>query len=98
MWFSKERSVDPVLFKLCVDLRATVTDLESQVASLRAQHLKLRGRVYALWGAEQDSPAAPAADGSPKSTIESPKTRDELRASLVKSGRFIPGKPPVHQE
>jgi len=109
MWPFNRRRTEDELVRECVrvtlgtrveDCVRAIELLRADLEALKAQHLSLRGRVYALWGRESDSPTAPAADGSPKSAtataVGHPKTRDELRAQLVESGRFVPGKPPVH--
>ena len=84
------------LSSLVQKLQLHVDALDDQLDALKAQHLSLRGRVYALWGREtpERSTAAPAANGDRPSAGA---TRDELRASLTRAGRFVPGKPPVHE-
>ena len=58
--------------------------LVEQFEDLKRAHFKLRGQFYA--GKE------------PKETKDEPTSRDELRAQLVRQGRFIPGQAPRHQE
>lgn len=101
MWpFTKERnkrSIDSVA-KTVDDALIQLTDahnvlvkqhntLVEQVEDLQKAHLKLRGQYYAQFGKGEKDDAG-----------EKPESRNELRARLVRQGRFIPGKPPVHQE
>lgn len=97
MWpFSKNRSEDVVtaLQKEVKSLRNTCADLDERLEALRAQHLSLRGRVYALWGRDEppDKTVAPPTSAKPA------QTRDELRAEMVRAGRIMPGKPTNHSQ
>lgn len=104
MWFSR-KGVRPLnddeLVRLLSKLQAQQTDLEERFAALEAKHTSLRGRVYALWGKAEPSDAAPAAAGSPTSSGPAPlpagASRDELRRQLVRTGKFIPGRPVNHE-
>lgn len=60
--------------------------LVTEFEDLKKAHLKLRGQFYAEFGAKE------------REDVPKPETRDELRARMVRQGRFIPGKPPVHSE
>lgn len=63
--------------------------------ALQAQHVKLRGRVYAIWGKGEPEEAG-VTDSPTKDT--SKMSREELKRYLASSGRFIPGRPAQHSE
>lgn len=87
MWFSKPERNNVALTELIDAVNALTkhhNSLVDTVEDLKAQHLKLRGRFYA---------AKPV-----KEHTDEPESRDELRARMVRTGRFIPGKNPVHEE
>lgn len=99
MWpFNKPASTEVVtLLQSVAKLRQRVDVLEEDHEALKAQHLSLRGRVYALWGKEPaaapaNQPAEPVSGG-----LAGNLSKAELRKQLTTSGRFIPGKPPVHE-
>jgi len=71
------------------DLQRDVRRLNEDLESLRTQHLKLRGTVYA---AKRYAKVEEEEDPKPAQL-----TRDELKRSLVQSGTFIPGRPAVHK-
>jgi hypothetical protein len=83
-----------------LDLRERVDALENTVLRMDNQFRQLRGYVYAKKGLVGEGappgppPAAPSTEVSPPQK----ETREQLRARLVREGRFIPGKPPVHSE
>lgn len=97
MWFRKRESeIKPALFDELVDdqvkLLRRVKDLTDDLAKLEDQYKRLRGLVYARKLHKPDADdetAAPANDTAKMS-------RDELRRHLGLTGRFTPGKPPVH--
>jgi|GEM_PF-3847353 len=109
MWF-RRKDTDELLRQHVATLERRVLQLERQLSehdenlqSLQAQHVKLRGRVYALWGAEKSSEtstAAPDAGGAPTSSgapaLPESLSRQELRRRLTQTGRFVPGKAPIH--
>lgn len=74
---------------------ATVEKLLGRMADdltdLEKRHLSLRGKVYAGKLHKQDDDEKPAKPSEHMS-------RDELRRSLITGGRWMPGKPPVHDK
>jgi len=90
-----KRNDDSGLAKQVSELRIAVENCRDELEALRAQHLGLHGRVYALWGKEDKQASEPN-----QQDLAVPQTlpRNQLRATLTRSGRFVPGKPPVHQE
>ena len=76
-------------------LKVALDDIED----LDMKFQKMRGLIYAkklhktgVEGAED--PAEPTSAGLDTSKM----TRDQLKRHLTSSGRFFPGKPPVHTE
>lgn len=64
-----------------------VAAAEEALDELSAAHLRLRGRVYAVGlhkGGVEEKPAE--------------MSREELRRHVTQTGRFTPGKPPIHRE
>lgn len=80
----------------CAQLKIDVAQLDAQLQALRAQHLSLRGRVYALWGKEKggDGTAGAAgspAGGSPTAAPGARLSREELRRLAgLKPGHAYP--------
>lgn len=78
--------------------------LEDRQLRLDEQYRSLRGYVYAKKGLVGPAGEPPPGDrvlpGGEQAPTQRPAqmTRDELRRSLVTSGRFIPGHAPKHQE
>lgn len=69
------------------ELNRHLAQLREDVDTLASRHERLRGRVYGAGlhkPPEAETPAAPS--------------RDELKRRLVSTGRFVPGKPPIHSE
>lgn len=66
------------------DLNAALDRLHDEVQALRAQHLKLRGRVYALWGAGKDPDEGRSADDPTNPEL----SKDAVRAILRRQGRL----------
>lgn len=60
-------------------LEANHAALEERYATVMAQHLSLRGRVYALWGKDKSAEPAPAASGQAAGSPTAPVSRAELR-------------------
>lgn len=97
MWFRKkvEFSQYDELLADQIKLLRRVKDLSDDLEKLQDQFTRLRGLVYARKlhkpGAmvEQEGDQAPA---NPTANM----SRDELRRHLGLTGRFVPGKPPVH--
>lgn len=96
MWPFRKRIREGAFLAAIGQLERSVDQLREDHEALKGQHASLRGRVYALWGKEPADPAATSTAATRSPT--SPQSRDELRRQLVSSGRFVPGKPPVHQE
>jgi len=103
MWFGKSRlASDQQVVDLLRSLSLKMATLEGEHEKLRARFEGLRGFVYskirkagdASDGTDEPS-AAPAA---PTNGTKLPPglTRDELKRSLVATGRFVPGRPPRH--
>lgn len=75
-----------VLQKLNRDLQQQNDTLTEALDRLRAEHLKLRGRVYALWGAGKD-PDEP----QETSSLTDPRlTKAQIRAALIARGQLRP--------
>lgn len=68
-------------------IQRDIQDLREAIESLHAKHLKLRGTVYAHKMHKADLGDSPRT-----------MTKDDLRRSLVKKGRFVPGRPAVHDD
>lgn len=83
MWpFSSSNRRAVALEDTVRELTKLVNVLEEDLQALKAQHLSLRGRVYALWGKEKGTGgtadvAEPGAAGSP--TAARKLSKDELR-------------------
>lgn len=100
----KKLASDAELVDLLRTMHVRMGKLEGEMEKLGAGHQSLRGFVYSKLrkAAEADEEAgvhegAPTA--APPRTPQAPPTpmsREELRRTLVASGRFIPGKPPRH--
>lgn len=86
---------DESLKKALRDAVLRIESLEDRIDALSAQHLKLRGRVYAIWGREDKAASEP---NQKNLNGEEKLSREELRRKLTSSGRFVPGRPPIHQE
>lgn len=94
MWPFRRRAVRPMsdqdVAEVLTQLTKAVRDLRDDHEALHAKYLKLRGRVYAIWGREDgEAPTKPA---------QVAMTRDDLRRQLATSGRFVPGRAPQHSE
>lgn len=63
------------------------------LAELQDKHVRLRGKVYAHKLHKPEEETTPS-EGKPVDQM----TREELRRSLVRSGRFMPGKPVSHDK
>lgn len=74
------------LTKLNKDLQEAVETLTESVQRLRAEHLKLRGRVYALWGRGND----PEEASEPTSLLDPRLTKAQVRAALIARGQLKP--------
>lgn len=69
---------------------------ESAHDALKAQHLALRGRVYALWGKER--PATDGADAAGPTAAGSPTARRLSKDELRVLAGVKPGRPYPHRE
>lgn len=81
--------------ELVKDMQITmrrVRELQEAVEELDDKFMRMRGLIYAR------KLHKPPEDEQTKDAEEKPLSREELRRQLTKSGRFIPGKPPVHIE
>ena len=67
------------------DVLKQVLELREQLEWVKAQHLSLRGRVYALWGKEEpEKPQGPL-------DLQDPRlTKPQLRAALAARGALKP--------
>lgn len=88
----------PELFELMRSfekrLGQRIDELQETQERLAAQHLSLRGRVYAIWGkggSSEDS-AAPGAATQPAQG----ETKAQYKARLLAEGKLVPGKPFKH--
>lgn len=84
------------------DIRALnqrIEELEDRQLRLEDQYRRLRGYVYVKKGlvGPADAPPPGEVGGAATPAPPRPMSRDELRRSLVASGRFIPGQPPKHE-
>lgn len=84
------------------EVKMRMTALENEFDKLHGQYKSMRGYVYAKRGAvelpPEPSAAVASATGPAVAAAAAPLTRDELRRSLVTTGRFVPGKPANHRE
>lgn len=94
-WSSRKETDVSALEKRLSDLALDVAVLRRELMNtteglndLRDKHISLRGKVYAAKlhkaGAETEGPKE--------------LSREDLRRSLAASGRFVPGRPAVHNE
>lgn len=80
-----------------VEQRTRLEKLELLVEETQAQLKKLRGQFFAERKGARDDPG----DDPVRTQLRAEgqqMSREQLKRSLVQSGRFIPGKPPVHGE
>lgn len=105
MWPFRKRTVralymtDSELAEVLGKITREVKELRDDVDAHHAQHVKLRGRVYAIWGKGEPEPdGATASPTSGKQPDTAKMSRDELKRFLASSGRFIPGRPAQHSE
>lgn len=68
-------------------LKVAVTVLRDEFQALDERYEKLRGRFY-------NTQRGKAADRDPNDTTQ--MSREELKRHMALSGRFVPGKPAVH--
>jgi len=83
MWpFKRTRVVEHVTNQ---DVMKRLIDLEARLEHLSAQHVSLRGRVYALWGkGTPEEPATPTDLNDPR------LTKAQVKAALVARGALKP--------
>jgi len=112
MWWSRKRALasDQQVVDLLRELQLRLGKAEGELASLTDRFLSLRGFVYSKLrkgedGEKSDAPGVDSSGSAPKTPsvtngdlFSGPMTKDEMRARLVHSGRFIPGRPPVHDK
>lgn len=96
MWpFSKRveahATTVPEMISYVRQLATRLDELQEAHERLRAQHLSLRGRVYAIWGREGSSEddAVPAA-ASPAPAMG--ETKEQFRQRMAAAGLLKPGK------
>lgn len=77
------------LTKEIAALRASQADLQDEFHALDHRYDKLRARFYNTQRGKPDEDAPPAPERM---------TRDQLKRHMAASGRFIPGKAPVHTD
>ena len=75
-------------------LEKIVGRVADDLGDLEKRHLKLRGVVYAH---KLHKPPAEEVEDDDKPKLRDNMTRDELRKSLVESGRWVPGRPAKHE-
>jgi len=100
MFGKKRQEIDPrVVQELAEDVRMTmrkVRDLQEAYDVLDDKYTRMRGLIYAK--KMHRAPEGEANGETDLVTPPKPVSREELRRQLVTSGRFMPGKPPVHIE
>jgi len=90
-WFRFRRSsaretTSADVMQALVSLRQQLDNTRDELEALRAQHLKLRGRVYAIWGKGSDP--AEGAETAQELPINDPRlTKDQLRARVLPHGK-----------
>lgn len=72
--------------------------LIDNVDSIDGQLVKVKGLIYAKKIHKTGLPGATEEAQDGQSVDTRAMTRQELKAYLTRSGRFQPGKPPVHSE
>lgn len=83
MWpFKRTRVVEHVTN---ADVMRRLLDAEAKLEHLAAQHVSLRGRVYALWGK-----GAPPEDAAPTDLNDPRLTKAQVKAALVARGALKP--------
>jgi len=104
-FFSRSKlASDTEIVDLLRTMHVRMGRVEAEMEKLASGHQSLRGFVYAKLRkalsaeeAEPDGEAPPTE--APRQTPQTPTgamSREELRRTLVTSGRFVPGRPPRH--
>jgi len=84
-------------------------ELDARVSHMEEQVRRMRGYVYARKGlvgppgepmpGDDEAPAAtPAPRAKAAPAAPAVETRDDIRRRLVRTGAFVPGRPPNHGE
>lgn len=89
MFWKKRPAPDaPELVARIETIEKLLQKVADELAELQDRHARLRGKVYAHKMHKPDEETPQRVDQM---------TRDELRRSLTKSGRFVPGRPVSHE-
>lgn len=98
-WFrpAVARMSDEELAGVLARVTRELGELRELFETLEMQHVKLRGRVYAKWKFDAEDPeqAGPTTKRGVGAQLNS---KDDIRRAMTATGRFTPGKPPVHSE
>jgi hypothetical protein len=100
-WWRREKAEQverrvPLQQQLALEDR--MARLEHQMEVLDGQYRTLRGYVYVKKGLVGPAGEAPPGEANiPQQPQSAASSKEELRRSLVQSGRFIPGQAPKHE-
>jgi len=104
MWFGRSRlASDQQVVDLLRSQTLKIASLEGEFDKLKSRFEGLRGFVYSKVRKHADDSDAsaetsdvPAAPTNGSNKLPALLTRDELKRSLIATGRFVPGRPPRH--
>lgn len=104
MWFKKARlASDQQVVDLLRSMQLKLGTLESEQQKITQRFESLRGFVYskvrkthAAEESEEDGGSAAPAAAASGGRLPQGLSREELKRSLVATGRFVPGRPPRH--
>lgn len=91
-WFSFRRpkareATTADVMQALISLRQQLDNTRDELEALRAQHTKLRGRVYALWG-KSNGPTDDSETTQEALGLQDPRlSKAELRARLLPHGK-----------
>jgi hypothetical protein len=89
-WLFRRTKVRPItdadVFEALRQVKSEVAALRDEHDKLVAQHLSVRGRVYALWGKK----GAPEEPSAPSNLNDPALTKAQVRAALIAQGRLKP--------
>lgn len=91
-------ATDAEVIDLVRRLHARLDTMEGSFASLRGYVYRTAAIQRPGEGAEPANAPSPSPGGGPTAPFPEKLSRDELRARLVSSGTFVPGKPPRHTQ
>lgn len=104
LFSTRKLASDSEIVDLLRTMHVRMGRVEAEMEKLGSGHQSLRGFVYSqlrkLKGGDDAVPEGeqPDAPAPSKAVQSSPQamSREELRRTLVNTGRFIPGRPPRH--